>query len=136
LVTEWIYQLQTRMMIQVPMFHCFGMVLAMTATMTHGGTIYPLPYFSPRPALACIRQENNTAFLGSPPPCLSPCWNIRIFDKVDFSHMRTGIMAGSPCPISVMQDVVKKMHMSEITIVYGQTEASPGLYHEQYGRPY
>ncbi len=114
-----------RMMVQVPMFHCFGMVLAMTATMTHGGTLYPLPYFSPRPALACIDREKITAFHGVPTMFIAMLEN-EDFQKTDFSHMRTGIMAGSPCPVKVMQDVVDKMHMTEITIVYGQTEASPG----------
>ncbi|MBE5787886.1 MAG: AMP-dependent synthetase [Clostridiales bacterium] len=114
-----------RMMIQVPMFHCFGMVLAMTASMTHGASLYPLPYFSPKPALACIHQEKITAFHGVPTMFIALLEHPD-FEKTDFSHMRTGIMAGSPCPISVMQDVVNKMHMSEITIVYGQTEASPG----------
>ena len=114
-----------RMMIQVPMFHCFGMVLAMTAAMTHGATILPLPYFSPKPALACINQEHITAFHGVPTMFIAMLEHPD-FEKTDFSYMRTGIMAGSPCPISVMQDVVEKMHMREITIVYGQTEASPG----------
>ena len=114
-----------RMMIQVPMFHCFGMVLAMTASMTHGATILPLPYFSPRPALACIHQEHITAFHGVPTMFVAMLEHPD-FEKTDFSYMRTGIMAGSPCPISKMRDVVDKMNMKEITIVYGQTEASPG----------
>ena len=114
-----------RMMIQVPMFHCFGMVLAMTASMTHGATLHPLPYFSPKPALACINNEHITAFHGVPTMFIALLEHPD-FEKTDFSYMRTGIMAGSPCPISVMQEVVDKMHMSEITIVYGQTEASPG----------
>ena len=114
-----------RMMVQVPMFHCFGMVLAMTATMTHGGTLLPLPYFSPKPALACINRERITAFHGVPTMFIAMLEH-EDFPKTDFSYMRTGIMAGSPCPIAVMQDVVNKMHMTEITIVYGQTEASPG----------
>lgn len=114
-----------RMMIQVPMFHCFGMVLAMTAAMTHGGTLLPLPYFSPKPALACINNEHITAFHGVPTMFIALLEHPD-FEKTDFSYMRTGIMAGSPCPISVMQDVVDKMNMKEITIVYGQTESSPG----------
>ncbi|MBQ8973563.1 MAG: AMP-binding protein [Clostridia bacterium] len=114
-----------RMMIQVPMFHCFGMVLAMTATMTHGGTILPLPYFSPKSSLACINNEHITAFHGVPTMFIAMLAH-EDFPKTDFSFMRTGIMAGSPCPIAVMRDVVDKMHMSEIVIVYGQTEASPG----------
>ena len=114
-----------RMMIQVPMFHCFGMVLAMTASMTHGATLYPLPYFTPKPALACINQEKITAFHGVPTMFIALLEHPD-FEKTDFSYMRTGIMAGSPCPIATMKDVVEKMHMTEITIVYGQTEASPG----------
>ncbi len=114
-----------RMMIQVPMFHCFGMVLAMTASMTHGATLLPLPYFSPKPALACINNEHITAFHGVPTMFIALLEHPD-FEKTDFSYMRTGIMAGSPCPISVMRDVVDKMNMKEITIVYGQTEASPG----------
>ena len=114
-----------RMMIQVPMFHCFGMVLAMTATMTHGGTILPIPYFSPKSSLACIHNEHITAFHGVPTMFIAMLSHPD-FPKTDFSYMRTGIMAGSPCPIAVMRDVVEKMHMPEIVIVYGQTEASPG----------
>ncbi|MBO4962410.1 MAG: AMP-binding protein [Clostridia bacterium] len=114
-----------RMMIQVPMFHCFGMVLAMTASMTHGVTLYPLPYFSPKPALSCINNESITAFHGVPTMFIALLEHPD-FPNTDFSHMRTGIMAGSPCPIAIMQEVVNKMNMKEITIVYGQTEASPG----------
>jgi len=114
-----------RMMIQVPMFHCFGMVLAMTASMTHGATILPMPYFSPKPSLACINNEHITAFHGVPTMFIAMLEHPD-FPKTDFSYMRTGIMAGSPCPIAIMQDVVNKMNMKEITIVYGQTEASPG----------
>ncbi|MEG1641674.1 MAG: AMP-binding protein [Synergistaceae bacterium] len=114
-----------RMMIQVPMFHCFGMVLAMTASMTHSASLMPLPYFSTKSALACIRQEKITCFHGVPTMFIA-MMDHEDFAKTDFSHMRTGIMAGSPCPISKMRDVVDKMNMNEITIVYGQTEASPG----------
>ena len=114
-----------RMMIQVPMFHCFGMVLAMTASMTHGVSMYPITAFSPRKGLHCINQEQITAFHGVPTMFIAMLEHEN-FEKTDFSHMRTGIMAGSPCPVKVMQDVVDKMHMNEITIVYGQTESSPG----------
>ena len=114
-----------RMMIQVPMFHCFGMVLAMTASMTHGVTLHPIPYFSPKSSLACINNEHVTAFHGVPTMFIA-LLSHPDFEKTDFSYMRTGIMAGSPCPIATMKEVVEKMHMTEITIVYGQTEASPG----------
>ncbi len=113
-----------RMMIQVPMFHCFGMVLAMTASMTHGVTMSPIPAFSPRKGLKCINQEKITCFHGVPTMFIAMLGH-EDFEKTDFSHMRTGIMAGSPCPIKTMQDVIEKMHMSEICITYGQTEASP-----------
>jgi len=114
-----------RMMIQVPMFHCFGMVLSMTAAMTHGATLSPIPYFSPKNSLACINNERITCFHGVPTMFIALLEH-EDFEKTDFSYIRTGIMAGSPCPISDMQDVVDKMNMKEITIVYGQTEASPG----------
>ncbi|MBQ2676214.1 MAG: AMP-binding protein [Clostridia bacterium] len=114
-----------RMMIQVPMFHCFGMVLAMTASMTHGVTMSPIPAFSPSKGLACINKEKITAFHGVPTMFIAMLSHPD-FDKTDFSYMRTGIMAGSPCPIKVMEEVINKMNMSEICITYGQTEASPG----------
>ncbi len=113
-----------RMMIQVPMFHCFGMVLAMTASMTHGTTMSPITAFSPRKGLYCINKEKITAFHGVPTMFIAMLGH-EDFAKTDFSHMRTGIMAGSPCPIKVMEEVVEKMHMKEICITYGQTEASP-----------
>ena len=100
-----------RMMIQVPMFHCFGMVLAMTASMTHGVSMYPITAFSPRKGLHCINQEQITAFHGVPTMFIAMLEHEN-FEKTDFSHMRTGIMAGSPCPVKVMQDVVDKMHMN------------------------
>ncbi|HAN22062.1 MAG: AMP-dependent synthetase [Clostridiales bacterium GWF2_36_10] len=114
-----------RMMIQVPMFHCFGMVLAMTASITHGTTMSPIAYFQPKISLECINKEKITAFHGVPTMFIALLEH-EDFKKTDFSHLRTGIMAGSPCPVKVMQDVFEKMNMSEITIVYGQTEASPG----------
>ena len=114
-----------RFLIHVPMFHCFGMVLSMTASMTHGTTMSPLPYFSPKAALACVKLERITACNGVPTMFIAMLEHPD-FNPDDFTHMRTGIMAGSPCPISVMRDVMDKMNMSEITIVFGQTESSPG----------
>lgn len=113
-----------KMMIQVPMFHCFGMVLAMTASMTHGVTMSPITAFSPRKSLHCINEEQITCFHGVPTMFIAMLGHEN-FEKTDFSHMRTGIMAGSPCPIKTMEDVIEKMHMPEICITYGQTEASP-----------
>ena len=116
-----------RMMIQVPMFHCFGMVLSMTASMTHGATMYPLPYFSPKPALACVHNEHITAFNGVPTMFIAMMQH-EDFEKTDFSHMRIGIMAGANCPADLMKKAARPdvMNMREIVSVYGQTEAAPG----------
>ena len=114
-----------RMMIQVPMFHCFGMVLSMTSTMTHGGTILPLPYFSPKSSLACVNDERITCFNGVPTMFIA-MFGHPDFAKTDFSHIRTGIMAGANCPPELMRRAAEEMHMTEILSVYGQTEASPG----------
>lgn len=121
-----------RLLIQVPMFHCFGMVLAMTASITHATTMIPVDYFSPRKVLAAIHARKVTAMHGVPTMFIALLENPD-FEKTDFSHMRTGIMAGSPCPIPVMEDVVQKMHMTDITIVYGQTESSPGCTQSRVG---
>ena len=114
-----------RMMIQVPMFHCFGMVLSMTSTMTHGGTLCPIPYFSPKSSLACVNDEHITCFNGVPTMFIA-MFNHPDFAKTDFSYMRTGIMAGANCPADLMRRAAAEMNMREIISVYGQTEASPG----------
>ncbi|MDR1687111.1 MAG: AMP-binding protein [Clostridiales bacterium] len=114
-----------KLMIHVPMFHCFGMVLAMTAAITHGVTLCPMPHFSPKLSLECINREKITAFHGVPTMFIAMLEH-EDFSKTDFSQVRTGIMAGSPCPVKVMRDVIDKMNMREITIVFGQTESSPG----------
>ncbi len=114
-----------RMMIQVPMFHCFGMVLSMTASMTHGTTMYPLPYFSPKPALSCVHNEHITAFNGVPTMFIAMMQH-EDFSKTDFSNMRVGIMAGANCPAELMKKATEVMNMTEIVSVYGQTEAAPG----------
>lgn len=116
-----------RMMIQVPMFHCFGMVLAMTASMTHGTTLCPLPYFSAKNSLACINQERITCFHGVPTMFIA-MFNHEDYRKTDFSYMRTGIMAGSGCPPELMKKAAQpdEMNMTGIVSVYGQTESSPG----------
>ena len=116
-----------RMMIQVPMFHCFGMVLSMTASMTHGTTMYPIPYFSPKPALSCVHNEHITCFNGVPTMFIAMMQHPD-FEKTDFSYIRTGIMAGANCPADLMKKAAQEnvMNMREIVSVYGQTEASPG----------
>ena len=114
-----------RFVIHVPMFHCFGMVLSMIACITHGSTMVPIPAFSPKLTLDAINKEKITAVNGVPTMFIAMMEHPD-FDKTDFSYMRTGIMAGSPCPVKLMQDVLEKMNMREITIVFGQTESSPG----------
>ena len=114
-----------RMMIQVPMFHCFGMVLSMTNCMTHGATMCPMPYFSPKSSLACVHEEKITCFNGVPTMFIAMFAHAD-FAKTDFSHMRTGIMAGANCPADLMRRAAAEMNMTEILSVYGQTEASPG----------
>ena len=116
-----------RMMIQVPMFHCFGMTLSMTSSMTHGATMCPMPYFSAKSSLACINQEKITCFNGVPTMFIA-MFNHPDYRKTDFSHMRTGIMAGSGCPPELMRRAAQEdeMHMTGIVSVYGQTECAPG----------
>ena len=114
-----------RMMVQVPMFHCFGMVLTMTSTMSHGGTLCPLPYFSAKSSLACINLERITCFNGVPTMFIA-MFQHEDFAKTDFSYMRIGIMAGANCPADLMKKAAAEMNMTQILSVYGQTEASPG----------
>ena len=114
-----------RMMIQVPMFHCFGMVLSMTSMMTHGGTLCPIPYFSPKSSLSCVNDEKITCFNGVPTMFIA-MFSHPDFAKTDFSYMRTGIMAGANCPADLMRRAAAEMNMREIISVYGQTEAAPG----------
>ncbi len=123
-----------RLLIQVPMFHCFGMVLAMVASVTHGSTMVPVEYFQPAKSLAAINLRKITAMHGVPTMFIALLEHAD-FAKTDFSHMRTGIMAGSPCPVPVMEAVLEKMNMTDITIVFGQTESSPGCTQSRVGDP-
>jgi fatty-acyl-CoA synthase len=123
-----------RFLIQVPMFHCFGMVLSMTSSVTHGTTMVPVEYFSPRVVLPAITKRKITAMNGVPTMFIALLEHPD-FGKTDFSHMRTGIMAGSPCPVPVMEAVLDKMGMRDITIVFGQTESSPGCTQSRVGDP-
>ena len=116
-----------RFMIHVPMFHCFGMTLSMTSSMTHGATLCPMPYFSAKASLHCITQEKITAFNGVPTMFIA-MFNHEDYKKTDFSHMRTGIMAGAGCPPELMKRAAQpdEMNMTGIVSVYGQTESAPG----------
>lgn len=113
-----------RLCITVPLFHCFGLVLATMASLTHATTMVLVDYFSPTKVLTAIEKEHCTAVHGVPTMYIFML-DHPDFDKFNLSSLRTGIMAGSPCPINVMRQVVDRMGMKEITITYGQTEASP-----------
>jgi len=115
-----------RMCIPVPLFHCFGIVLGVLAAVTKGATMVFEDHFNPVKVMESVHYERCTALHGVPTMFISILEHPD-FDKYDFSSLRTGIMAGSPCPIKVMRQVIDRMNMKEITIVYGQTEASPGI---------
>jgi fatty-acyl-CoA synthase len=114
-----------RLCIPVPLYHCFGMVLGNLACLTHGSTIvYPNDGFDPLTVLQTVQDEKCTGLHGVPTMFIAELDHPR-FKEFDLSSLRTGIMAGSPCPTAVMQRVVDDMHLSEITIAYGMTETSP-----------
>ncbi|MFW1839404.1 AMP-binding protein [Acinetobacter gyllenbergii] len=116
---------QDRVCISVPLFHCFGMVMGNLACITHGATmVYPASVFNPLESLKTIEQEKCTAAYGVPTMFIAILEHEQ-FAEFDLSSLRTGIMAGSPCPREIMQRVIDRMHMSEITICYGMTETSP-----------
>ncbi|WP_262008499.1 AMP-binding protein [Bacillus licheniformis] len=113
-----------RMCIPVPFFHCFGCVLGTLACVTAGATMVPVQEFSPKEVLSAVETEKCTALHGVQTMFIAEL-NDPDFASYDLSSLRTGIMAGSNCPIEVMKKVIDNMGMSEITIAYGQTEASP-----------
>lgn len=115
-----------RLCLPVPLFHCFGITLGVMAVLTHAATVVPLETFDPLMVLATIQKERCTAVYGVPTMFIAELTH-PMFNMFDMSSLRTGIMAGSPCPEPVMRQVMEKMHCSEITIVYGLTEASPGI---------
>ncbi len=114
-----------RLCIPVPLYHCFGMVLGNLACLTHGSTIvYPNDGFDPLTVLQAVQAERCTGLHGVPTMFIAELDHPR-FAEFDLSSLRTGIMAGSPCPTEVMKRVVSDMHLSQITIAYGMTETSP-----------
>lgn len=114
-----------RLCIPVPLYHCFGMVLGNLACLTHGSAIvYPNDGFDPLTVLETVQAEKCTGLHGVPTMFIAELDHPR-FREFDLSSLRTGIMAGSPCPIEVMKRVVDQMHMAEVTIAYGMTETSP-----------
>ena len=111
--------------IPVPFYHCFGMVLGNMACLTHGSAmVIPADFFDPLATMQTIHEERCTAVYGVPTMFIAEFSHPR-FNEFDFTSLRTGIMAGSLCPIELMRRVIREMHCSELTICYGLTEASP-----------
>ena len=114
-----------RVCVPVPFYHCFGMVMGNLGATTHGATIViPAPAFDPVATLRAVAQERCTSLYGVPTMFIAEL-GVDDFDSCDLSSLRTGIMAGSPCPVEVMKQVVDRMGMTEVTICYGMTETSP-----------
>ncbi|MEL7667515.1 MAG: AMP-binding protein, partial [Actinomycetota bacterium] len=113
-----------RVCLPPPYFHCFGIVLGVMAILTHGATVIGIEQFDPVLVLAAVEKERATALYGVPTMFIAEL-NHPMFDMFDLTSLRTGIMAGSPCPIETMRQVIDKMHASELTICYGLTETSP-----------
>jgi fatty-acyl-CoA synthase len=113
-----------RVCIPPPYFHCFGIVLGVFAVLTHGATIVGIEQFDPLLVLAAVEKERATALYGVPTMFIAELAH-PMFDMFDLTSLRTGIMAGSPCPVETMRQVIDKMHASELTICYGLTETSP-----------
>ncbi|MFE3456493.1 AMP-binding protein [Nocardiopsis aegyptia] len=114
-----------RICVPVPFYHCFGMVMGNLAATSHGAcVVIPAPSFEPGATLAAVAAERCTSLYGVPTMFIAEL-NDPGFAEHDLSSLRTGIMAGSPCPVAVMKEVVDRMHMPEVTICYGMTETSP-----------
>jgi fatty-acyl-CoA synthase len=114
-----------RLCIPVPLYHCFGMVMGNLGCITHGATmVYPSEGFEPLAVLETVQAERCTALYGVPTMFIAEL-NHPQFARFDLSSLRTGIMAGSPCPIETMRQVIDRMHMRDVTIAYGMTETSP-----------
>ncbi|MFN3237528.1 MAG: AMP-binding protein [Pseudomonadales bacterium] len=116
---------QDRLCIPVPLYHCFGMVMGNLACMTHGAcAVFPDEGFEPQTVLKTVEQEKCTALHGVPTMFVAET-ELPDIANYDLSSLRTGVMAGAPCPLELMHEVINKLNMSEITIMYGQTETSP-----------
>jgi fatty-acyl-CoA synthase len=119
------YTEQDRICVPVPFYHCFGMVMGNLAATSHGAcVVIPAPSFEPKATLQAVRQERCTSLYGVPTMFIAEL-DLPDFATYDLSSLRTGIMAGSPCPVEVMKRVVAEMHMEEVSICYGMTETSP-----------
>ncbi|MET9572133.1 AMP-binding protein [Streptomyces virginiae] len=119
------YTEQDRVCIPVPFYHCFGMVMGNLACTSHGAAmVIPAPAFDPVATLAAVESERCTSLYGVPTMFIAELAEPG-FDSYDLSGLRTGIMAGSPCPVEVMREVIERMGMTEVSICYGMTETSP-----------
>lgn len=124
-----------KLLIHVPLFHCFGCVLGVMACLNHGTTMVFTEVFDPVKSMMSIEQEQCTAVYGVPTMFIAMLEH-PLFPKFDFSSLRTGIMAGSVCPVQTMRQVTEKMYMKQITSVYGLTESSPGMTQSDVDDPY
>jgi fatty-acyl-CoA synthase len=116
---------EDKLCIPVPLYHCFGMVMGNLGCVTHGATmVYPSEGFEPLAVLETVQEEKCTALYGVPTMFIAEL-DHPDFSRFDFTSLRTGVMAGSPCPVEVMKKVISLMHMSEVEICYGMTETSP-----------
>ena len=120
------YTEEDRLCVCVPLFHCFGCVLAVCAVLAHGASMVMVESFDPLLVLASVQKEKCTALYGVPTMFIAEL-NHPMFGMFDLSSLRTGIMAGALCPVETMKEVMDKMNMKEIIIVYGLTESSPGM---------
>lgn len=115
-----------RLCLPVPLFHCFGCVIGVLGAYTHGACLAPLHSFDPEEVLQIVERERCTALYGVPTMFLAELEH-PAFTKYDLRTLRTGVMAGAPCPEALMRRVMRDMHLAEMTIAYGLTEASPGI---------
>jgi fatty-acyl-CoA synthase len=119
------YTEEDRVCIPVPFYHCFGMVMGNLGCVTHGAAmVVPAPAFEPQAVLETVQEERCTSLYGVPTMFIAELAHPQ-FAEYDLSSLRTGIMAGSPCPVETMKRVVSEMHMEDVTICYGMTETSP-----------
>jgi fatty-acyl-CoA synthase len=123
-----------RICLPVPLFHCFGCVLGVMASLNTGATMVILEKYDAVHVMTAVERERCTALYGVPTMFIAILEH-PLFDKFDFSTLRTGIMAGSPCPVKSMEECVEKMNMREVTIVFGLTESSPGMTQTRFDEP-
>jgi fatty-acyl-CoA synthase len=124
-----------RLCIPVPLYHCFGMVMGVLGCVTHGAAmVFPGEAFDPKNVLEAVASERCTALYGVPTMFIAELQH-PAFRSYDLSSLRTGVMAGAPCPVEVMKSVVADMHMREVTICYGMTETSPVSFQSRHDDP-